>query len=95
MTGPAVTAFRMGGDEFCVVANVPQGGALAIAERAAQALSESGTGYSIRCSFGLALYPSEAGDGIEALGIADERLYEHKDARALSGDRIPEPVRMR
>jgi two-component system, cell cycle response regulator len=71
-------AYRMGGDEFCVLASVPDGGADEVAALAASSLVEKGVGFSIVCSFGLAQIPADTTDCHEALRIADTRMYEHK-----------------
>jgi len=71
-------AYRMGGDEFCVVASVEDGSVEQVLHLAAAALAERGVGFSISCSFGGALMPSEATDYREVLRLADERMYAHK-----------------
>lgn len=72
--------YRMGGDEFCVLARLDGDDAITLARVAAQALSEKGEMFSISCSFGIALLPSEASSAEEALRIADARMYEQKAA---------------
>jgi two-component system, cell cycle response regulator len=73
----AGTAYRMGGDEFCVLL---ADGAAPDEEAAvcAGALSEQGDGFTITCSFGAIAVPGEAQDAGEALRIADQRMYAHK-----------------
>jgi diguanylate cyclase (GGDEF)-like protein len=79
-------AYRMGGDEFCVLASLPDGVAEEVAALAASSLVERGVGFSIVCSFGLAQMPADTTDCHEALRIADTRMYEHKrSARADEG----------
>jgi len=75
------SAYRMGGDEFCVLApaSLADGPMLA---HAANALSESGEAFQIGCSYGKALIPAEAGSAEEALRIADQRMYEAKAGRS-------------
>jgi diguanylate cyclase (GGDEF)-like protein len=75
-------AYRMGGDEFCVVASVPEHEAQALAAHAAAALSEEGVGFTIHCSYGLALMPSETVNPQRALSLADKRMYERKHSAA-------------
>jgi two-component system, cell cycle response regulator len=73
----AGTAYRMGGDEFCVLladGAAPDEDAAACAG----ALSEQGDGFTITCSFGAIAVPGEAQDAGEALRIADQRMYAHK-----------------
>lgn len=74
------SAYRMGGDEFCVLARLDGDDALSVARIAADALSEAGEMFSIGCSYGIALVPSEAASAEEALRIADARMYEQKAA---------------
>ncbi|HKE81121.1 MAG TPA: diguanylate cyclase [Solirubrobacteraceae bacterium] len=67
----AGSAYRMGGDEFCVLIDgAPQD--------AAAALTEVGDGFTITCSYGAIALPGEADDAEEALRIADQRMYAHK-----------------
>ncbi len=68
-------AYRMGGDEFCVL--LDRADDLSVAACAA-ALNESGEGFTIGCSHGTVLLPGEAQEASDALRIADQRLYEHK-----------------
>jgi two-component system cell cycle response regulator len=81
-------AFRMGGDEFCVLVRLGGEDAMSVAHRCSEALSESGDAFEIGCSFGIALAPAEATSAEEALRIADERMYEQKaSARRASTTR--------
>lgn len=68
-------AYRMGGDEFCVLLDTADDLAVAACS---SALHESGEGFTIGCSHGAVLLPDEAGDASDALRIADQRLYEDK-----------------
>jgi GGDEF domain-containing protein len=80
------SAYRMGGDEFCVVVSVQEDAAEDVAILGASALTENGVGFSIVSSYGTALMPAEAGTASDALRLADQRMYEHKHAaRALAG----------
>jgi two-component system cell cycle response regulator len=81
------TAYRMGGDEFCVLAELADGDGEVIARLAATALSESGQGFDISSSYGLALLSVEASAPEEALGLADRRMYQQKGARRVVADR--------
>jgi two-component system, cell cycle response regulator len=74
-------AYRLGGDEFCVLlhaVDVPLG---QIVAGAAEALSETGSGFSIRASHGIVTIPMEADDVSAALHIADTRMYAKKNRR--------------
>jgi two-component system, cell cycle response regulator len=64
------TAYRMGGDEFCVL--LPgRGDGAEQAAAAAWALAEHGDGFTITCSHGAVDVPAEADEPGEALRIAD------------------------
>ena len=77
-------AYRMGGDEFCVLVPMHARGGEALLRRAAEALSEAGEGFMIGCSYGAAYMPAEASSGEEALRLADQRLYEEKASRSTA-----------
>jgi len=70
-------AYRMGGDEFCLLA-LASPGSSALIESAAAALSESGHAFEIGCSFGSVVVPTEAATAEQAFAIADQRLYSTK-----------------
>lgn len=74
-------AYRLGGDEFCLIAVVGEGEAEPLIDRACAALSERGEGFEIESSFGAVVLPDEATDATQALHIADERLYAQKHSR--------------
>lgn len=80
-------AYRLGGDEFCVVTPVVEGEVETVIHRACEALSEHGEGFDISSSFGAVLLPEEAGDASHALSLADERLYAQKRSRRVDTDR--------
>jgi diguanylate cyclase (GGDEF)-like protein len=70
-------AYRMGGDEFCVVTSSAD--AEEVLAAAADALTEHGERFSITCSYGTALIPHEVRDLEQALQLADRRLYGNKE----------------
>ena len=74
------TSYRMGGDEFCVLAPVGPDGADDVIIAAERALSEHGEGFSISCSHGAVLLPQEAQDASTALHLADQRMYARKSS---------------
>ena len=80
-------AYRLGGDEFCLVVRVRDGEAEPMIDRACSALSERGEGFEIGSSFGAVLLPDEATDASQALHVADERLYAQKHSRRMETDR--------
>ncbi|MCW2985222.1 MAG: diguanylate cyclase and metal dependent phosphohydrolase [Conexibacter sp.] len=77
----AGTAYRLGGDEFCVLFACDATRDAPAVLRAARALSESGEGFSISTSYGLVSLPKEAPTPSAALQLADERMYGHKGTR--------------
>ncbi len=77
------SSYRLGGDEFCVLARIPDGGAEALLEAASGALSEVGEGFVVGSSFGAVFLPEEAAESSEALRIADQRLYAQKHSARL------------
>src|SRR5215208_4043783 len=89
------SAFRMGGDEFCVLIEPGADEPAQLVRSAAAALSESGDGFSIGCSFGSILLPEEASDPAEALRIADQRMYAQKHAGRMSAGRQSKEVLLR
>jgi two-component system, cell cycle response regulator len=88
-------AFRMGGDEFCAVFQPGDAPYDAMVHGAAAALSEHGDGFSITCSHGAITLPVEAIDPVEALRIADQRMYANKHAGRTSAGRQSKDVLLR
>jgi two-component system cell cycle response regulator len=78
------TPYRMGGDEFCVLADATAGEADKLVATAAQALSEQGEGFVITSAYGAAVLPDEAATPSDALRLADTRMYAQKDSRRPS-----------
>jgi len=80
-------SYRMGGDEFCVLATVAAHEAPETVDCAGQALSDRGHGFDVHASCGWVLLPDEqAGDPSSALRIADRRMYAQKSlGRASAG----------
>ncbi len=85
------SAYRLGGDEFCVLLR----GRIARHDRlvagAASALTERGSGFTVNASFGLASLPDDATSASAVLQLADQRMYADKarssrDPRAKTRD---------
>jgi diguanylate cyclase (GGDEF)-like protein/putative nucleotidyltransferase with HDIG domain len=72
------SAYRMGGDEFCLLAPVDGESADEIVAGAAAALSERGERFSVGCSYGLVVLEGETLHPAEALRVADQRMYANK-----------------
>jgi diguanylate cyclase (GGDEF)-like protein len=80
-------SYRMGGDEFCILASLHANSAESITQAAAASLAEHGEGFSVTASYGAVLLPMEATNSAEALRIADQRMYARKSvgSRASAG----------
>jgi len=76
--GSAGACYRLGGDEFCVLARLPEAGLEAFLDATAMALGEVGDGFEVTTAFGCAFIPEEARDPDGAMHIADQRLYARK-----------------
>jgi two-component system, cell cycle response regulator len=81
---PHGRAYRLGGDEFCILAATRSLPAEAICRAAEEALSERGRGFSITASWGKVLIPVEVTTSTDALRVADRRMYAKKGRRADS-----------
>ena len=79
------TAYRLGGDEFCVLVERSAAASEMLVAKASQALNESGEGFTVTASHGTVEFPAEADTSEAALQLADERMYEHKDSRREVG----------
>ena len=81
---PPAAAFRMGGDEFCVL--LPAGDVGQALLRASHSvLHERGDGFEISASVGSVLLPNETTDSSEALRLADQRMYSDKNSSRRAG----------
>jgi PAS domain S-box-containing protein/diguanylate cyclase (GGDEF)-like protein len=81
------TAYRMGGDEFCLLARLGVDGEAPLASAAAAALSEQGEGFNITASHGAVVLPIDGAEPAEALRRVDQRLYARKGNRRASAGR--------
>jgi two-component system cell cycle response regulator len=71
-------AYRLGGDEFCVLLDGDLAPEHPLLGAAQAALAERGSGFSVTASRGSVVLPAEAGSASEALNLADERMYAQK-----------------
>jgi diguanylate cyclase (GGDEF)-like protein len=90
--GQSDTAYRMGGDEFCVLTRCGPADAERLLNDTISALEESGEGWHIGCSHGGVWIPSEATTEILALKLADERLYANKASRASTSRQVTDAL---
>jgi two-component system cell cycle response regulator len=78
-------AYRLGGDEFCVLLDGRVGGHDPVMEACREALAEQGEGFLVGASYGAVTIPDEADNATHALQLADQRMYAAKgDTRASS-----------
>jgi two-component system cell cycle response regulator len=74
------TAYRMGGDEFCVLIRSASADD-ALVDGSVAALAEHGPGFSIGAAHGEVSIPAEGSDTAAVLQLADQRLYARKEQR--------------
>jgi diguanylate cyclase (GGDEF)-like protein len=92
---PDGRAFRLGGDEFCILAaldRTPHDDVLAAASRA---LCEDGEAFVITSSHGSAMLPQEAENASDALRLVDRRMYAEKGTREGSAEHQSSNVLLR
>jgi diguanylate cyclase (GGDEF)-like protein len=90
--GASGTAYRMGGDEFCALTRTDDP---LLVVRAAEALSESGERFEIGCSYGAVTLSEAHMDPVEALRVADQRMYANKRRGRRSSDEAVHQVLLR
>jgi diguanylate cyclase (GGDEF)-like protein/PAS domain S-box-containing protein len=88
-------AFRLGGDEFCVLARMPDGNGDALIDACCEALSEQGEGFEVGASWGSVTLPDEAPDATSALVTADQRMYADKGAGRASARQQTRDIALR
>lgn len=76
--------YRLGGDEFCILASTRELPAEELCLAAEEALSDRGQGFEIGASWGRVLIPVEVVTASDALRVADQRMYAKKGLRAGS-----------
>jgi diguanylate cyclase (GGDEF)-like protein len=84
---PFGTAYRLGGDEFCVLVDAGGPKLESIVAAATAALSEEGQGFDVTSSHGAVLIPQETANAEDALHLADQRMYRQKDRRSTGAGR--------
>jgi diguanylate cyclase (GGDEF)-like protein len=86
------TAYRMGGDEFCILATLGDDSPGRIATTAAAALQEEGEAFTVTCAYGAVVVPDDAADAEEAIRLADRRMYAQKNGSRTSASRQSKDV---
>ena len=79
--GKAGTAYRLGGDEFCLLLDGRHPADGELLRRCRAALGSHGEGFELSASMGAVALPLEALTPAQALSLADERMYADKAAR--------------
>ncbi len=87
--------YRIGGDEFCVLAPADTARRQTFAAAAQEALQEHGEGFRITAAQGSVSLPEEAAGVADALRLVDERMYDEKDGRRASAGRQSRDVLLR
>ena len=87
-------AYRLGGDEFCVLARTNEGRFLHVLAAARAALTEHGEGFESPARAAPWFSTWSLGHA-EAMRIAEARMYEEKGLRASSAERQTREVLMR
>jgi two-component system cell cycle response regulator len=77
--GTRGTAYRMGGDEFCVLFDVSAQDKESFVLSSVAALCEHSPSFSITASHGVVKIPSEVSDPASVMQLADQRLYRRKE----------------
>ncbi len=73
--------YRLGGDEFCMLTHDRSTLGELLLDHAVQALTEDGEGFHVRPSCGVVHIPSETTNAVDALRLADQRMYAEKNSR--------------
>jgi two-component system, cell cycle response regulator len=84
--------YRMGGDEFCLLARVSPDVAEQLLDDTLAALQIGGQGWHVGCSQGAAWIPSEAVTESQALKLADERMYANKASRSSASQQVTDAL---
>jgi diguanylate cyclase (GGDEF)-like protein len=78
VVGDRGRAYRLGGDEFCVLLRGRYRRHDRLIASTATALTEQGKGFDVTSALGTTVIPDEAGTTSSALRLADERMYADK-----------------
>ncbi len=73
------TAYRMGGDEFCVLFDASAKPNESFVHSSVAALCEHSPSFSITASHGVVQIPAEVSDPASVMQLADQRLYRRKE----------------
>ena len=90
--GEEGAAYRIGGDEFCLLLTCAEERFDSLAKAAAEALTASDRGVEVGAAWGAATIPSEADNPSAALQLADVRMYAQKESRRGAPTEIEIPT---
>jgi two-component system cell cycle response regulator len=82
--GAGGRAYRLGGDEFCIIASARDGDVAGTVANHGATLTARGEAFVVGCSYGLVLLPHETHSADMALRIVDQRMYLDKQGGRLS-----------
>jgi two-component system, cell cycle response regulator len=86
VVAPSGAAYRMGGDEFCVLFSACPQDNDSMVRASVAALAEHGPGFSVTASHGVVRIPLESNDPATIMQLADQRLYRRKEEVAAQRD---------
>ena len=82
-------AYRVGGDEFCVLVTAHGRGLDTVTRAAAIALTTHKNGVDVSASWGAVTIPTEARTPLETMQLADVRMYAQKESRRAARQKDP------
>jgi diguanylate cyclase (GGDEF)-like protein len=85
-------AYRVGGDEFCVLLHCGRERFEEVSRAAAHALTATGPGFAVSSAWGGVEVPAEEAEPAAAMQLADVRMYAQKESRRLAHDDLLEPT---
>jgi two-component system, cell cycle response regulator len=77
-------AYRVGGDEFCVLLSGSPERFEAVSRAASGALAFTGPGFDVSSAWGSVRVPEEESEASAAMQLADVRMYAQKESRRLA-----------
>jgi diguanylate cyclase (GGDEF)-like protein len=95
VVGEQGKAYRLGGDEFCVLARRGEAGARRLADAVRASLTETGEAFAVTSSAGMVSIPADASAPSEVLQVADRRMYADKGRRSSSAGHQSRAVLLR
>jgi two-component system, cell cycle response regulator len=90
--GDEGTAYRIGGDEFCVLLTCRPERFDELARETTKAFTATGPGFEVSSSWGAVSVPEEESETSSALRLADARMYAQKESRRVARDDFQVPT---